>query len=253
MGIFDSFAAAGNIESMKTGDIILVTGRNSESLVKAQKIIVPSVVSSHVAIAHEELACIDANLKIGVRRRFILDVIADVKPGWRVIRKRGLSEEEADKLLAAVPYFLGQRYRIHISEKIGKSKSYCSELARKIYSRSQIEVAIPPSGLITPGHFDLLHQQSDEWEDVTGDIEKWIDFVRQNEKECRELFQVTIDGLKLNRRRYDDRDKQRKMIRSEERRGNISKETMHEMLKILDDAEEKMSYRFWDVEKRRGN
>lgn len=228
------------------GDIILVTGRNSHALVKAQQVLIPSAVSSHVVIAHAEAICIDARPKLGVRHRFLLDVFDDVESSWRVIRKNNITPTEQESLLKACPYFLFQSYLIHPSEKIGKSKSYCSELARKVYSRAGININVPQTGLVMPAHFDLLHQAGNDWQDVTNDVKQWLDIVKNNEAEFRHLAGTMISGLKLNRKRFFDREETRETLRKQEKSGKISKENLAIALSELDRVDKEVTFRFWD-------
>lgn len=228
------------------GDIILVTGKDSHALVKAQKAIIPSAVSSHVVIAHAEAICIDARPKLGVRHRFLLDVFEEVEPNWRVIRKKGITTNEQENILKACPFFLFQRYLIHPSERIGKSKSYCSELAHKVYSRANININIPQAGLVMPAHFDLLHQAGDEWQDITNEAQQWLSIVRDNEAQFRLLAGNMVSGLKLNRKRFFEREEMRKVLRKQEKLGKISKEKLKEALSELDRVDKEVTFKFWD-------
>lgn len=241
-----------NATSLRTGDIILVTGVHSKALVKAQQFVVPSAVSSHVLIAHGETICVDATPKDGVRNRFLLDVFKNVEPSWRVIRKNDLARIEFEAVIKACAYFLFQSYLIHPSERIGKSKSYCSELARKVYQRAGISVDVPEKGLVMPAHFDLLQQQQDGWTDVTSEVTNWLEFVRSNEAQLRTMTDIIESGLKLNRRRFTDREKIRRNFRAKANEGLISQESLQESLAILDKVDNEMSFKFWDVPDRNG-
>lgn len=237
---------------LRTGDIILVTGVHSKALVKAQQVFVPSAVSSHVLIAHGETICVDATPNDGVRNRFLLDVFENVEPSWRVIRKTGLAEPEFEAVIKACAYFLFQSYLIHPSERIGKSKSYCSELARKVYQRAGISVDVPEKGLVMPAHFDLLQQRADGWTDVTIEVTSWLEVVRNNEAQLRQMTDQMASGLKLNRKRFTDREKMRRKLRAKAAKGQISQKALQESLAVLDEVDRKVNIKFWDVPDKNG-
>lgn len=232
---------------LRTGDIILVTGVHSNALVKAQRVLIPSAISSHVLVAHGETICIDATPNEGVRNRFLLDVFANIAPTWRVIRKIGLDESKYDDVIKACAYFLNQSYLIHPSERIGKSKSYCSELARKIYQRSGISIDVPEKGLVMPAHFDLIQQHLNGWVDVTDEIASWLDIVRQNEAQLRQMTEQMTAGLKLNRKRFTDREKMRDKLKAQAKKGLISQKALTESLAILDNVDKTVNFKFWDT------
>lgn len=232
---------------LQTGDIILVTGKHSHALVKAQKIFVPSAVSSHVVIAHAETVCIDAVPKDGVRNRFLTDIFENVEDDWRVIRKKSLSQADQKNLLKASAFFLFQSYLIHPSEKIGKYKSYCSELARKIFARADVPIDVPKTGLVMPAHFDLLQQNNSEWFDVTTEVKSWFDVLRDNETAMRFITQTFISGLKLNRKRFFDRERTREQIRQAAKAGKLSPIKLQEAIAILDKVDSQVTFRFWDA------
>jgi len=239
-----------NASPITAGDIILVTGKDSHALVTAQKLLIPSAVSSHVVVAHAEAICIDARPKFGVRHRFLLDVFDEVEPTWRVIRKNNITPTEQEAILKACPYFLFQSYLIHPLERIGKSKSYCSELARKIYYKANIPINVPQTGLVIPAHFDLLHQAGDEWQDITNEVKQWLDVVKDNERDFRFLADNMVYGLKINRKRFFDREEMRKRLLKQAKSGRISQEKLEGALAELDRVDREVTYKFWDSPRR---
>jgi hypothetical protein len=234
-----------DIKPLRTGDLLLITGEFSQSLINAQKLFIPTTESSHIALVHAETLCIDANPRLGVQNRFLLDLVNSTKTNWRAIRKRSLTSHEKERLLVAAPYFLFQSYLIHPSEKIGKSKSYCSELARKVFHRANVEISVPESGLVMPGHFDLLQQQCEQWEDITVAAREWVAFVEQNEEELRGHTGSIIKGLKLNRRRFLDRDDLRKKLKKDKK--NLSPDGYAKAKEILHQIDRDVKFKFWDV------
>jgi hypothetical protein len=234
---------------LQTGDLILSTGLNSSSklLVAAQRTIIPEARSSHVMIAHAETLIIDAMPKKGVQHSFVLNALQNIEPQWVVIRRIGLTENDRETIIKAATYFLWQSYLIHPNAIIGKKRSYCSELARKIYEKAGIDLGVQPQGVIMPAHFDSLATSSSLWANVTDEIADWLVTIRNDEGYFRSQSDTMIDGIKLNRKRFCDREKMLKLLVKKERKGVISKEKLAECIKILNQADEDVEFKFWDT------
>lgn len=233
--------------TLLTGDIILVSRKDSAWLVKLQKSFVSTTVSSHVVIAQAELACIDAKPKDGVRIRFILDVFDGVEPTWRVIRNKQMTQDDRDNIIKASAFFQNQSYLVHPIHRMGKSKSYCSELARKIFHKANVSLAVPQNGLVIPGHFDLLLQNNPDWVDVTSEIQSWLEVVKANEARFRGMSDAMISGLKLNRKRFDDRKTMREKLLKLKKSGNLSQDKYSEAISTIDNVDKIVNFKFWDV------
>lgn len=233
---------------LQSGDIILVTGSyaSSRKLVSLQKQVINSAKSSHVVIAHAETLCIDARQKVGVQHSFILDALNNIEPDWCVIRRNGITEDQKDLMIKSAAFYLSQPYLVHPSGYIGKSRAYCSELARKIYEKSGIELEVPSTGLVMPAHFDLLSQGHPSWSVITDEVKSWLEEVKADEKNYRLATSTMVNGLKLNRKRFDDRKKMKEKIIKMGKKGLISNETKEKQLAIINKIEEKMIYTFWD-------
>ncbi|MBY0237626.1 MAG: hypothetical protein K2W93_21785, partial [Burkholderiaceae bacterium] len=140
------------------GDLILMTG--NQTLAKVQKALYENARSSHIAIVHADFICIDAIPGAGASNRVLPDVLADVEPGWRVIRHKAVGPDDADNFLRACAFYLAQPYKILPSKKSAKKFAYCSELARKIYRDIGVAgTGIPDGSIIGPAHFDRLADQ----------------------------------------------------------------------------------------------
>lgn len=234
---------------LQTGDLILTKGLNGSSkiLVKAQQVFVPRARSSHVMIAHAETLVLDAAPKNGVRHTFLLDALNNIEPDWIVIRKLGLTEEDQKNILKAGAYYLWQSYMIHPAPIVGKKKSYCSELARKIYGKAGIKTDIPSEGVIMPAHFDLLAADSDEWINVTTGVINWLRQIRSDEERYRAMTKTFIEGIELNRKRFTDREKMRELLEKQAKKGKLSHEKLAESIHILDQINLNVAFKFWDT------
>ena len=233
---------------LQTGDVILVTGAHASSrkLVQAQRLFVPEAKSSHAILAHGETLCIDAAPAEGVRQRFLLDVLLNIEPTWEVIRLEGITDPQKEAIIKAAAYYLNQGYLIHPTSIIGNKKSYCSELVRKVYVRAGIQTNLPESGVVMPGHFDRLINNNLGWSLVTPEIKSWVETVAADEATLRNITDIAINGLKLNRKRFEERKKMRHRLIKDHKKGKISQEKLTEMLQILDGINDKVNYKFWD-------
>lgn len=235
---------------LKTGDIVLMAGKSatSQKLINIQKKLYKDTRSSHVAIVHADFICIDAMPKIGVTNRLIHEILADAEDNWRVIRPRNLDDNARKLITSACVFYLAQPYRIRSSTKSAKTYSYCSELARKVYSNTGIStLGIPNNLIIKPSDFDKLADQQSQWVDVTEDVRPAVDFFRIYPELIKVASKLFIDGLKLNRQRFKERTDQLKDIRLAAKNGKISRDKMLEMIKSIKDIENNMNHTFWDT------
>lgn len=193
---------------LQVGDIILMTGKSlaSQALAHVQKAIYRQARSSHVAMVHADFISIDAIPKIGVTNRIISEVLSDVEDNWRVIRHQGVKKQYLESIARACAFYLAQPYKILPSGKSAKKFSYCSELARKVYRDSRIlDTGIPNNLVIKPANFDKLADHHQQWTDVTESVRPAVDFCRKYPELVRVSAKLFIDGLKLNRKRFEER------------------------------------------------
>ena len=191
---------------LQPGDVILMTG--NQALAKAQKALYKCAKSSHVALVHVDFVCIDAVPKMGVSNRIISEVLVGADAGWRVIRHKSVDANSTDRIMRACVFYLAQPYLIFPSKKSAKSSSYCSEMVRKIYRDIAIaNSGIPDKSIIAPAHFDQLADQHSEWLEVTETVRPAIEFCQKYPEMVRVSSKIFIDGLKLNRQRFEDRTK----------------------------------------------
>lgn len=235
---------------LQPGDVILMTGMSpqSQALASAQKLIYSNARSSHVALVHADFVCIDAMPRVGTTNRLVSEVLIDAKEDWRVIRFKRLTSKGHEVLMRSCGFFLWQRYSIQPSRKSLKKFSYCSELARKIYLRAGIDgTGIPDSLGISPANFDRLADTHTEWRDVTEEVRPAVEFCRKRPEIVQNLAKLFIDGLKLNRARYEERAGWIRRIEAQANAGKISKEKAHQMTREIKAIEEKLNNRFWDA------
>jgi hypothetical protein len=228
------------------GDLVLMTG--NLALANVQKALYKNARSSHVAIVHADFICIDAIPKVGASNRIIADVLADVEPGWRVIRHKSVGPEKTDSIMRACAFYLAQPYKILPSRKSAKKFAYCSELARKVYR--DIDVAgtgIPDDLIIAPAHFDQLADHHPNWLDVTDSLRPAVEFCQKYPEILRSGAKMFIDGLKLNRKRFEERTEWLARVRVLAKAGKISKKDAHEAVAQIRETERSMNHYFWDV------
>lgn len=233
------------------GDIILMTG--NQALANIQTVIYKAAKSSHVAIVHADFVCIDATTKVGVSNRVIPDVLSDVKPGWRVIRHKSVGPENTDGIMRACAFYLAQPYKILPLKKSAQKSAYCSELARKVYRDIGVAgTGIPDNRIIAPAHFDQLADHHPNWVDVTESLRPAVDFCQKYPEILRSIAKVFIDGLKLNRSRFEERTETIAKIHILVKVGKISKEVAKEAVAQLREVEKNMNHTFWDVSRDAG-
>jgi hypothetical protein len=233
------------------GDLILMTG--NPALANAQKALYKNARSSHVAIVHADFICIDAIPKIGASNRVIPDVLADVQPGWRVIRHKLISPDNSDDIMRACAFYLAQPYKIRLSKKSVKKFAYCSELARKVYRDiGVVGTGIPDDHIIAPAHFDQLADQHPNWEDVTESLRPAVEFCQKYPEILRSTAKLFIDGLKLNRSRFEERTESLARIQSLAKAGKMSREEAQSVIAQIREIERNMNHTFWDVPRNAG-
>lgn len=230
----------------QSGDLILMTG--NKTLAKVQKALYKNARSSHVAIVHADFICIDAIPRAGVSNRILPDVLADVDPGWRIIRHKAVGPDEGDGFMRACSFYLAQPYKIIPSNKSAKKFAYCSELARKIYRDVGVAgTGIPDACIIGPAHFDRLADQQLNWVDVTETLRPAVDFCQQYPEILRSSAKIFIDGLKLNRHRFEERTKMLAEIQVLVKTGKLSREQGKTEKAKIRAIEQNMNNTFWDV------
>lgn len=228
------------------GDLILMTG--NQTLAKVQKALYENARSSHVAIVHSDFICIDAIPGAGASNRVLPDVLAGVEPGWRVIRHKAVGPDHTDAFLRACAFYLAQPYKILPSKKSAKKFAYCSELARKIYRDIGVAgTGIPDASIIGPAHFDRLADQHPNWVDVTEALRPAVEFCQKYPEILRATAKLFIDGLKLNRRRFEERTEQLAKIQVLVKAGKWSRAQGQAATAQIRAIEQSMNNTFWDV------
>ena len=235
----------------ETGDIIMMTGNSVKSklLVTSQLGFYTGARSSHIALLYSDFICIDIVPGAAVEPRLITEVLKDAQDGWKIIRKKDIDAPQSVALSAASTYFIAQKYKIFLrkNSKSSKSKSYCSELARKIYQRARIpNTGFPPSGIIAPAHFDKLLDNSPSWEDMTEKLKPAVDFVFQYETIFNIIYEQLRNGIYLNRDRFSERELTRQDIKSKLKKNKITKNMAKKHLASLDEIDFQMHNKFWD-------
>jgi hypothetical protein len=230
----------------QSGDLILTTG--NQELARVQKALYKDARSSHVAIVHADFICIDAIPKIGASNRIVPDVLDKVKPGWRVIRHNAVGPERTDDVMRACAFYLAQPYKILPSKKSARKFAYCSELARKVYRDIGVErTGILDTSIIAPAHFDKLADQHPNWVDVTESLRPAVEFCQKYPEILRSTAKMFIDGLKLNRSRFEERTAQLANLQTLVKAGKISKEAARPEVARIREIERSMHHTFWDV------
>tara|TARA_R110001632_G_scaffold60284_3_gene146396 strand:- start:71392 stop:72366 length:975 start_codon:yes stop_codon:yes gene_type:complete len=231
---------------LETGDILLIQGESisSKALSTLQKITYKGAKSSHVAIVHAEFMCIDAIPKIGVRHVTIPNLLPKDLSRFRVMRLKTLTDEEQKKIMSLAGFYLEQPYKISPLKKQSKKFSYCSELARKIYTKGNVQnTAIPSNTIVSPADFDRILNSSDKWLDITDLVKPFIVFC-MNYKEIIENISLQITtGFKLNKKRYNER---REFLETLEKNSEISLEKKEKIRKQFKTMEDKLHHKFWD-------
>jgi hypothetical protein len=235
---------------LQSGDIILMTGKSlgSQNLVRIQRAAYSQARSSHVALVHADFIGIDAMPKIGVTNRIISDILDDVEDNWRVIRCKRVQPGNFDMIARACAFYLAQPYKISPSKKPAKTFSYCSELARKVYGHCGITGSgIPNNLVVKPADFDRLADGHPEWIDVTEIVRPAVDFCSKYPELVTVAAAMFIDGLKLNRKRFDDRAAMLEVMRKATAKGLMSREKLVGMTRTMKDIESNLNHSFWDV------
>jgi hypothetical protein len=243
-------------DELKTGDLILMTGKSAKSkaLVASQKPFYLNAKSSHIAVVHADFICVDAMPEAGVSNRLVSEVLCDVEDQWRIIRFKGLNNTHAELLQKRCVHYIAQPYKITLKRKRGKDYSYCSELARKIFEDCEIvDTHIPLHLVVKPCDFDRIADSSEAWVDVTGKVKPYIEFSIEYAPLLKVLSKLFIDGLKLNRARYEQRFQFLKMIETAESKGKMRPEKAAELLAKIRECEESMNFTFWDFHKHGAN
>lgn len=237
---------------LRTGDLILVTGKSptSKALVASQKPFYLNAKSSHIAVVHADFICIDAMPGAGVSNRLVSEILADVEDEWRIIRFNGLNDAHGELLQKRCAHYIAQPYKITLKRKRGKDYSYCSELARKVYEDCEIAATdIPPHVVVKPCDFDRIADSSEAWADVTENVKPYIEFAIEYAPLLKVISKLFIDGLKLNRARYEERRQLLRMIDAAEGKEKMRPEKATLLREKIREIESSMSFTFWDFRK----
>lgn len=151
------------------GDILIVKGKNhiSKLLSVSQKLFYLSNTSSHILISVSDGFYIHATSDKGVHFISVRELLPQIEPNFKVIRLKSINEKQYEELSKKVMFYMGQVYnKSFFFEKSGAS--FCSELAAKIYSLSNIEIFNGKAPhLVVPAHFEKEANKNDEWQDIT--------------------------------------------------------------------------------------
>ncbi|ENU5814310.1 YiiX/YebB-like N1pC/P60 family cysteine hydrolase [Vibrio fluvialis] len=180
------------------GDIFLVRGgrKSSSALVGAQKLIYNGVKSSHVEMSIGDGSLVHSTNDGGVHFVFLLDELKDIKDDWKVIRLKGITEQEQEELAKAALYYLRQGYNKKFMGNGEEDASFCSELIAKIYKKAGVPLLdekLPSK--IAPAHFDRLAGESEQWEDVTDEYLALIEKIKENEFPFRFAFNTIKSSM----------------------------------------------------------
>lgn len=234
---------------LQPGDLILVTGigTSSKTLVKLQKSFYEKARSSHIAVAHSEFVCVDAIPKTGVSLRLVPEILRNVENNWRVIRLKNIPESSFENISKSCIYYTEQPYLIFLKRKPAKNYSYCSELARKIYISSDIkECGIPNKPIIKPCDFDNLADRNSEWEDITESVRSYIEFCVEYEGFLMFMSKLLLNGINLNRQRFDERIEIKRKISRMVKKGEITSQTASKVNENIKTREDSLNYKFWN-------
>lgn len=228
------------------GDLILMTG--SQALALVQKTLYKNARSSHVAIVHADYICVDAIPGVGASNRILPEVLADAAPGWRIIRHKAVGPDDADSFLRACAFYLARPYKILPTKESAQTFAYCSELARKVYRDIGVaDTGIPDVRIIAPAHFDEIADANSNWIDVTESLRPAVEFCQKYPEILRATAKMFIDGLKLNRRRFEERTDQLAKIQAQVEAGKMSQADGQAATAQLHEIESNMNNTFWDV------
>lgn len=242
----DGVATHNNL--LQPGDVVLMNG--NALLQNSQKAIYPKARSSHVALVHADYICVDAMPNpLNVSNRLISEVLSNCKPDWRVMRLKTITPRKQKQIHLACSYYLGQPYAIKMSTKALPEHAYCSELIRKIYERAKINNhGIYNGRIVAPAHFDKLLDYGKYWNDITEDVKPAIEFCQEYEAIAKSAFRLFIEGFKLNRQRFKERDQLKIGIENLLKNKSISSNKAKEMLNVVENIETRVNHRFWDFD-----
>lgn len=229
---------------MKSGDILLVTGltKRSKLIVGVQKPLYWRAKSSHVAVVYAENTIIHSIGGIGVHMALMTDELNSCGADWRVMRLKGITQQQEQELQKASVYFLKQKYNRAFMMGGNEVSSFCSEFAVKVYKRAGIRIinGKKPSK-VAPWDFDKAFDAGKDWLDVTSeyvsDIQQW--------DQMRELIRMSMHFQKMQFARRSYFSGQRKEIFKyfEEHGSTRMKEVVTQAKASL---RENRALRFWD-------
>lgn len=233
---------------MQAGDILLVTGQGklSAPLVAAQKVIYSKATSSHVEFGLGDGCFVHATGDGGVHLTFITEELKQCERNWRAIRLKSITDEQQEILAAAGLYYLRQGYNKIFMGNGNEHSSFCSELAAKIYQKSEVEILSKKQpSKVAPAHFDLEADVQADWEDVTDEYKSTIVSINNDPFPYQFAFS-TIQQVMARRHIHSKIRKNlfERMQRDAEASGNSEKFEFIENLKKS--LKENRKLHFWD-------
>lgn len=109
------------------------------------------------------------------------------------------------------------------------------------------DTGIPDVRIIAPAHFDEIADANSNWIDVTESLRPAVEFCQKYPEILRATAKMFIDGLKLNRRRFEERTDQLAKIQAQVEAGKMSQADGQAATAQLHEIESNMNNTFWDV------
>lgn len=154
---------------IQSGDILIVKGKrfSSKILSISQKFIYPKNTSSHILISVGDGFYIHSTSDRGVHFITIKELLPEIEPDFKAIRLKNINEQQYEELNKKVMFYMGQVYNktFFIPRE---DRSFCSELAAKIYDISGISIIGGKSPqYVIPADFEKEANMENEWENIT--------------------------------------------------------------------------------------
>lgn len=155
---------------IQAGDILIVKGKklSSKILSLSQKFFIyPQNTSSHILISVGDGFYIHSTSEDGVHFITIKDLLPEIEPNFKAIRLKKINEKQYEELTKKVMFYMGQVYNKTFFVP-REDRSFCSELAAKIYDISGISIIGGKSPhYVVPADFEKEADIEDEWENIT--------------------------------------------------------------------------------------
>jgi len=168
------------MSEQKPGDIILVNGANKNSLgIRAFQRVKTGMKASysHVVFCLGSGDIIHSDMKGGVHRLYIDDLLSECKPNWLALRNTHISKIPYQDILEKSIYYQQQSYNKLLIGLFGgqtpEDASFCSQLVSLIIKDLNVEVDLPDCKKTLPVHFQHLIEKNG-WDDVTREHEEAI-------------------------------------------------------------------------------